>query len=126
MSTVESKDIPVGVTRGERTHLCIYNRSGSDLHVRWTNDVDQDDVRDFIHNNNDPPVCRRSRKVDLEADFRLEVYRNNDGKPGTEIGSPFHIKVLAELVDVIVLGRQGNNLVYLRGSGLAQLIGSLL
>ncbi|QEH39277.1 hypothetical protein OJF2_78920 (plasmid) [Aquisphaera giovannonii] len=108
--------------RGVRAKLTIDNHSLTDLHVHWTGDVDEDDKWDFLPHGHS--ATHDSRRVDPgnKATYELRVYRNDNGKPGAQIGDAFYIKVGGGLADLATLARSGDYLGYVLASASANIL----
>ncbi|WP_066156340.1 hypothetical protein [Halalkalibacter krulwichiae] len=76
---------------GERTYLTLGNHTGIDIHIEITGDVHTGHWGPHQVNNNHSPQVK-SRKVAFgnRARYDIKVWKNDNGQPGTFIGSFSH------------------------------------
>lgn len=107
-------------TLGRRLNLAVHNHTLTDLHIHWTQDVHEDDKWDFIPNGHSKE--RTSRKVDEDATFRIEVYRNDNGSVGAFIGAFNQVVSYVVGREEIELIRKDNKLYRVSASQIIQYI----
>ena len=70
---------------GYRRCIKLWNRTGKDLFFHWTQDVHTDDVWSGLILNNHADT-QKSRKTNGNAQFHLDVYKNDNGNIGPRLG----------------------------------------
>jgi len=119
-------------TRGIRVRLAIQNNTLRDLWVVWSGQVHEDYHEDFVPNGQSKE--RPSEKVTSNANFRIDIHRNDGGRLGVHLGGFNQSVSVATSYDALTLiaprvqigGQEYVELTYVTATQVVKVIAQIL